>query len=207
MKHTLLLIWITFFLGLFYVCNLSAPPVQYQEPFAEQETRAMQKEIPERCPNLLIKIGNKYHLKNTRQVEVPGVNPIVFSSLEEYKTFLNWQQSQDINCPVLFLTTSYNPQGELVYKVNETLAESAPGRVDHYVSTQPDDLLPSRVNFNQSDFPSFDPHNQNVGKDTPLDHIYTDSPMVNAMSTDWAGGTVSEYRKSQGFKEVATPVP
>ena len=46
---------------------------------------------PTRCPNLLIQKGAKYYLYNTKLEEVPGVNPIVFDTLDDYTEFLKWQ--------------------------------------------------------------------------------------------------------------------
>ena len=56
-----------------------------------------------RCPNLLIQKGCKIYLHNTKIAEVPGVNPIEFNNLEEYTQFIDWQRSQGIRCPVLYL--------------------------------------------------------------------------------------------------------
>lgn len=70
------------------------------------------------CPNLLIKRGNKYLLQNTKKTMVPGVNPIQFNNLSEYEEFINWQRSQNIRCPVLFLEYAYNTQGHPVYHIS-----------------------------------------------------------------------------------------
>ena len=39
----------------------------------------------QRCPNILIQKGPKYYLYNSNVAQVPGVNPIEFNNLEEYK--------------------------------------------------------------------------------------------------------------------------
>jgi hypothetical protein len=49
------------------------------------------------------KKDNKFYLYNSKVVKVPGVNPVVFNNLEDYVEFIEWQRSQNINCPVLFL--------------------------------------------------------------------------------------------------------
>jgi hypothetical protein len=70
-----------------------------------------------RCPNMLIQDGIKFYLYNSKLYKVPGVNPIEFSNLEEYVEFTNWQRSQGIRCPVLYLQKSYNAQGDANYKI------------------------------------------------------------------------------------------
>ena len=49
--------------------------------------------------------------------EIPGVNPIRFKNLEEYTEFTDWQRSQGIRCPVLYLQYSYDAQGKNVLTV------------------------------------------------------------------------------------------
>jgi hypothetical protein len=70
-----------------------------------------------KCPNVLIQKGVKYYLYNSKLAEVPGVNPIQFEHLEDYVEFMDWQRSQGIRCPILYLQHSYNAQGDAVYKV------------------------------------------------------------------------------------------
>ena len=82
-------IFITFMAGL-YVC-LSYPSSKIKEG------------LTPRCPNLLIQNGNEIWLKNTNLADVPGVNPVIFHSLEDYLEFVDWQKSQGIKCPLLFL--------------------------------------------------------------------------------------------------------
>ena len=68
-----------------------------------------------RCPNILIQNGNELLLKNTNLADIPGVNPIVFHNLHEYTEFVEWQRSQGIQCPILYLQKSYSIQNEPVY--------------------------------------------------------------------------------------------
>lgn len=69
-----------------------------------------------RCPNVLIQKGKDYFLFNTKLAKIPGVNPLQFSSLEDYKEFMEWQRSQGINCPILYVQQSFDAQGNEVYK-------------------------------------------------------------------------------------------
>ena len=46
----------------------------------------------------------------------PGVNPLQFASLEDYKEFMDWQRSQGIKCPVLYVQQSYDAQGNEIFQ-------------------------------------------------------------------------------------------
>jgi hypothetical protein len=67
------------------------------------------------CPDLLIQEGSRILLYNSRRANIPGVNPISFDNLEDYAEFMDWQRSQNIHCPVLYLQQSFNAQGESVF--------------------------------------------------------------------------------------------
>ena len=73
------------------------------------------------CPDVLIKQGNELVLRNTKLAEIPGVNPLRFKNLEEYTEFMDWQRSQGIRCPILFLQYSYDAQGKNVLTVRPCL--------------------------------------------------------------------------------------
>ena len=117
-----------------------------------------------RCPNLLIQKNKEIYLYNTKLAEVPGVNPIKFKNLEDYNEFLDWQKSQGIRCPVLYLQKSYNTQGQSVYKIRpsvkepqgglepsivtadgETVARSTLGDDDTFAYPYSEDVLNKRV--------------------------------------------------------------
>lgn len=76
-----------------------------------------------RCPNILIQKGSAFFLYNSKLAEVPGVNPVRFNNLEEYVEFLDWQRSQGIRCPVLYLQEVYDTQGNISYKVRPCVTE------------------------------------------------------------------------------------
>jgi hypothetical protein len=80
-----------------------------------------------RCPNLLIQKGSRFYLYNSKIAKVPGVNPVEFENLEDYTEFLDWQRSQGIRCPVLYLQHSYDAQGNPVYKVRPSVSEPQGG--------------------------------------------------------------------------------
>mgnify|MGYP001389711821 FL=1 len=66
-----LFILCTFLFGLYFIYK-SSQPYNGLEPFTGAD-----------CPDVLIQRGNEIHLENTKRVKIPGVNPIVFKSLEE----------------------------------------------------------------------------------------------------------------------------
>jgi hypothetical protein len=80
-----------------------------------------------RCPNLLIQKGSRFYLYNSKLAQVPGVNPVEFDNLEDYTEFLDWQRSQNIRCPVLYLQESYDAQGNRVYKSRPSVSEPQAG--------------------------------------------------------------------------------
>ena len=140
-----------------------------------------------KCPDVLVQKGNRFFLYNSKLAKVPGVNPIEFENLEDYTEFIEWQRSQGIRCPVLFLHFSYNAQGEPTYKIR-------PG------PTNLQGGLPS----NPSTY--IYPNSNNISKDTPImsnDIISSEetnnSPLIeeernssllyspNAMDNNWGG--------------------
>jgi hypothetical protein len=197
---------IVFVLGLYYV-------TQYKnvESFQALETSQV------RCPDMLIQEGAEFFLFNSKLTKVPGVNPLRFKNLEEYVQFTEWQRSQGIVCPILYLQRSYDAQNKEVYKgrpsptnlsgglPNYSPAAStfAPNPVDMVTMDQKlidagrDDLP-----FNKNSYPSFDPHDQDIGATTPLDKMFhepTDRPSPNPMDTNWGGHAFTESLIKSGY--------
>ena len=69
------------------------------------------------CPTTLIQDGSKYLLFNNNLPEEEGVNPLIMDTLDDYLEFLYWQRKQNINCPVLYLQSNINTQGQKEYRV------------------------------------------------------------------------------------------
>ena len=63
-----------------------------------------------RCPNMLIEKDGEIYLYNSELDSVPGVNPIKFDGLEDYAEFVEWQKSQNLDCPVLYLQYTTDTQ-------------------------------------------------------------------------------------------------
>jgi hypothetical protein len=156
-----------------------------------------------RCPNLLIQKGSEFYLHNSKLAKVPGVNPVKFSNLEEYVDFINWQRSQGIRCPILHLQKVYDTQGNESYKVKQdsNLSELPLEKVE-----PPEDLLIDATRtdppYNMNNYPGFDPKDQYIGVNTPLDKLYTQnfngiSP--NPMDTNWGGADFTEDLVQKGY--------
>jgi hypothetical protein len=158
--------------------------------------------IPKRCPNVLIQKGAAFYLYNSKLANVPGVNPIRFNNLEEYTEFIDWQRSQGIRCPVLYLRESYDAQGNTVYKAHPSptdlmggYSEDPAGQTKLYDAGRDDSP------YNWNSFPSFDPENQYIGMETPLDKMFNDGAAVspNPMDTNWGGQGYTQSLVDKGF--------
>tara|TARA_B100000902_G_C27298979_1_gene911676 strand:- start:1665 stop:2435 length:771 start_codon:yes stop_codon:yes gene_type:complete len=161
-----------------------------------------------RCPNMLIERENNYFLYNSKLAIVPGVNPIRFNNLEEYTEFIEWQRGQGINCPVLQLQYSTDPQNNDVYKIKPNIFENQGGlpNSENSDETNPQPLMSSNISkvfdanvddppFNQGEIFSFDPNNQYIGLKTPIDLIgFQGDKSPNPMDSNWGG---IQYTKTQ----------
>ena len=154
-----------------------------------------------RCPNLLIQKGSRFYLYNSKLAEVPGVNPIEFDNLEDYTEFLDWQRSQNIRCPVLYLQETYDAQGNKVYKSRPSVSEPQAGlppsaaspvgiasQIPPIMETSlepvgdeaypnPTLLVDATRNdppYNQQSYPAHDQTSYYIGTTTPLDKMDID---------------------------------
>jgi hypothetical protein len=177
---------VIFFIGLYFY----ATKCDYKEGLTNNTSRGP------RCPNLLIQKGSRFYLYNTKLAEVPGVNPIEFANLEDYTEFLDWQRSQNIRCPVLYLQESYDAQGNRIYKSRPSVSEpqaglppssSAPTGIASQVPPimesalepvgdqaypNPTLLVDATRNdppYNQGSYPAHDQTSYYIGTTTPLD--------------------------------------
>ena len=163
-----------------------------------------------KCPNLLIQKGNQFLLYNTNVAEVPGVNPIAFANLNDYVEFMEWQRSNGIRCPILFLKYSYDAQGNPVYSMRPSPEDpqgGLPPMVPLGEAVPPMTLLvdAARNNFpfNENSYPGFDQNNQYIGDYTPLDKLAHAQEKVrrystSAMDTNWGGAVFSQAAVDAG---------
>jgi len=210
MTIILLLFIIIFLIGLYFYSK-------YNDPiFKEGLTNSVN--IKANCPNLLIQKGTKFFLYNSRLVKVPGVNPIEFNNLEEYVEFLDWQRSQGIKCPVLYLQKSYDTQGNVVYKARPSVMEPQGGLPPSSQGASSQGILPSSLSqnetllvdathddkpYNINSYPGFDETSYYVGTKTPLDKMNEISENMlyspNAMDPNWGGADYTQDLIDKGF--------
>jgi hypothetical protein len=205
-----IIIIIIFALGLYFILNYTS--TQLKEGFENKKNNS-------RCPNMLIQKGSNYFLYNSKLAKIPGVNPIQFNSLEDYVEFLDWQRSQGIRCPVLFLQHGYNANGEPEYKVRPNVFEQQGGLMPgsagwnnsladfQHVTKLTDANRSSDRTYNKDSYPGFDPANQDIGVTTPLDRMENQEEKTqrySSMPTDpnWGGAQYTQSLVDRGdFKE------
>jgi len=196
---------IIFLLGLYFITNYSSR--QLKEGFKNNK-------LNNRCPNMLIQKGSNYFLYNSKLAKIPGVNPIQFNTLEDYVEFLDWQRSQGIRCPVLFLQHGYNANGESEYKIRPNVFEQQGGLMPAYagwnnslddfqkITKLTDGNRQANSIYNRNSYPSFDPANQDIGITTPLDIMekQEENQPYSSMPTDpnWGGKAYTQALIDRG---------
>lgn len=215
---TLTYLFIVLFLaGLYFYAKYTG--TKYSENFTNNS-------MEKRCPDILIQKGSKFYLHNSKVAKVPGVNPIEFENLEDYTEFLDWQHSQGIRCPVLFLQQTYDAQGNPVYKVRPGVSEQQGGLPPSYhLPPNPTLLVDATRNdppYNTNSLPSYDESSYYVGTTTPLDKMNNNQnsvqdenmlyagPSPNPMDTNWGGADYTQSLIDKGYyaeNEVSIAIP
>jgi len=204
---TLTYLWIVLFLaGLYFYAKYTG--TKYSESFTNNTDE-------KRCPNILIQKGSRFYLYNSKVAKVPGVNPIEFENLEDYTEFLDWQHSQGIRCPVLFLQQTYDAQGNPVYKARPSVTEQQGGLPPTYPGPPNPTLLVDATRndppYNTNSMPSYDQTDFYVGTTTPLDKMNNNQnsiqdenmlyagPSPNPMDTNWGGAEYTQSLVDKGY--------
>jgi hypothetical protein len=179
---------VVFLLGLYFtVCD------KHVEGLTGTNTRG--------CPDVLIQKGTKFYLYNSKRATIPGVNPISFNKLSDYIEFTEWQRSQNITCPILYLQEAYDVQGETVYKARVSPTKLQGGVPDQHVEKLTDAGRDDDP-FNQNSFPGIEVQDQYIGVTTPLDQMYNEtgsSVSPNPMDTHWGGKEFTETLVEKGY--------
>ena len=195
----LLAIVLIFLLGLFYYTN----SYNLYEPL----TNDISNNVSKRCPNMLVEKDGEIYLYNSKLASVPGVNPIKFDSLDEYAEFVEWQKSQDIDCPILYLQYTTDTQNNDLIQVKPSIFENSGGLPSQKTKNIPgledeqyyeknkmldatlDSTPNSDIKFNTNMYSGFDQLNQNIGLDTPLDKMFNEKSKRsrNPMDPHWGG--------------------
>ena len=151
-----------------------------------------------RCPNILIQKGIRFFLYNSNLAEVPGVNPIEFQNLEDYAEFMEWQRSQGIRCPVLYLQYTFNAQGEPIYQTRPSPTDLQGG-----ISPSPSSYAnPSPSILTEDDGP---PHTNSLSMASNENQTITTNEKTenllfspNAMDDNWGGVNYTQSLIDQG---------
>jgi hypothetical protein len=202
----LFIILLIFLLGLYYVTNYHT--VESFDTLGNKSSY--------RCPNVLIQKGSAFFLFNTKLAKIPGINPLRFNSLDEYTEFTDWQRSQGIRCPILYVQESYDAQGNQVYKARPSPTDMQGGLPDLMPADSDlpptDKILPpftkltdaTRTNppFNRNSYPAYDQQNQYIGLETPLDKMFhekTGKVSPNPMDSNWGGIQYTQSLIDSGY--------
>jgi len=160
-----------------------------------------------RCPNMLIEKDGAYYLYNTKLAIVPGVNPIQFNNLEDYSEFIEWQNSQNINCPVLYLQYTTDTQNNELIQVKPSIFENQGGLPsvyrdpltkdsENYIEENKilDATKDNNQEFNKNSYHGIDVQNQDIGLDNPIDKMFNSGgkKSVNPMDPNWGGKQYTE---------------
>ena len=197
MEYKLLLIGFIYMLGLYFIIKKSTNTCI--EGFDTNNNSNNSNSIKSNCPNLLLKQDDAYYLYNTKKTYVPGVNPVRFESLEEYTQFMEWMRGSGIRCPVLYLQQTNDTQGQSTYKMlpsphepNAGLPPAQPQRITKLMD----------AGYNKGGIPGYDPMNQYIGENTPLDQMFHEKESSRfsdkAMDTNWGGVQYSRAQVDSG---------
>lgn len=227
MTLTTLLLILVFLIGLYFYAKCADP--NYAEGFTNNNIQA-------RCPNMLIQKGSRFYLYNSKLAQVPGVNPIEFDNLEDYTEFLDWQRSQGIRCPVLYLQETYDAQGNRVYKARPSVSEPQAGLPPSIASSSGQMIMESTLGtpnalaypnpiplvdatrndppYNQGSYPAYDQTDYYIGTTTPLDIMDVKQEQApispNPMDPNWGGAAYTQELVDKGYykeNEVQIAIP
>jgi hypothetical protein len=164
--------------------------------------------------NMLIEHDGKiYYLNNNIKIE-KDKNPLVFENLEEYKEFIELENSTGKKTPVLYLEYTTNTQNDELIQVKSSIFENNGGaqfeyKDDKYYNKHrmldaSQEISNNKIVFNDNMYSGFDKENQNIGRDTPLDRMFHSNSKVSAnpYDTNWGGKKHTQKRIDKGeFKD------
>tara|TARA_B100000902_G_scaffold399988_2_gene474299 strand:+ start:3119 stop:3820 length:702 start_codon:yes stop_codon:yes gene_type:complete len=205
---------ILFIFGLIYYINFA----HLYENMENMENKGEKTHDNKRCPNMLVEKDGEIYLYNSKKATVPGVNPIKFDNLEEYSEFVEWQKSQNIECPILYLQYTTDTQNNELLQVKPSIFENSGGlpaiktknligkednayyEKNKMLNATLNSTPNSNMKFNDGMYSSYDQYNQNVGLDTPLDKMFTEKnkTSANPMDTHWGGKNYTKSRVASG---------
>ena len=165
------------------------------------------------CPDVLVNNGNELLLYNSKLPTIEGQNPIKFPNLDAYVKYLETQRKNGINCPVLYLQSENDAQGNNVLRMRPGPMSPDNGGatiplIGNVTQTDPNspikylDANRSNPPFNSGNYAGFDPHGLFVGKYTELDAIHDSTKKAvisdNPMDSNWGGVGYTQYMVDSG---------
>jgi len=199
----IIFIAIIFFLGLYYYTFYN------KNNKIDNLTEGMKNKKD--CYDMLIEHSGKIYLFNEKNEVKEDLNPIIFNNLEEYKKYIEKENSKGNKCPVLFLKYTTNTQNEELLQVKKSIFENSGGDQFKYkdkkyyeenkILDATRDSTPGKNKiFNNNMYSGFDKDNQNIGSDTPLDRIFNSNSEIssNPMDTNWGGKKYTQDKIKQG---------
>jgi hypothetical protein len=203
-KLHMLLISVFFMLGLYFYVNS-------YKLYENMENKP--KSSNHRCPNMLIEKDGDYYLYNSKLAIVPGVNPIRFNSLEDYSEFVEWQNSKNISCPILYLQYTTDAQNNELIQVKPSIFENQGGlpsinrdplnkESKEFIESNKilDATRDNNKKYNTNMLAGIDTQNQDIGLETPLDKMFYQSGevSVNPMDPKWGGKKYTQEAVDNG---------
>jgi hypothetical protein len=160
-----------------------------------------------RCPDILVQKGSNYFLYNSKVAQVPGVNPVEFENLEDYVEFMDWQRSQGIRCPVLYLQSTFDAQGSSVYKIRPSPTDLQ-GGLPPTIPRPPNptlliDATRNDMPYNKNSYPAYDQTDFYQGTTTPLDQMNAEQENLlfspDPMDPNWGGQDYTQHLVDSGY--------
>ena len=188
--YKLIVILVIFLLGFYFILNPNK--IESFTNAVDASGNPTGKKMTDNCPDVLIQKGSALFLYNSKRGNVPGVNPIKFENLEEYVEFTEWQRSQGILCPVLFLQHAYNAQGEPVYKARPSPTNLQGGLPDFHVdqNSLPNGIIDSQTIANIMN----NPDNPNIMPPPSTVPMQGNGGLNNTSGGGVGGATPFKYR-------------
>lgn len=165
-KYIIVLSLLFFIMGIVFITNNTEPFVSGQ------------------CPTTMIKNGEQIMIYNPKMAKIPGVNPILLDTLEDYKEYVRWQKQNKLNCPILYLEKVFDTQGQEMYEIKPSFDTDIPiGAMNHSmprINHEPKILDASRENppYNQNSLPGIDNQNQTFGVGSDKMILYPNSENI-----------------------------
>jgi hypothetical protein len=177
-----ILIIVFFLLGLYYYVNF----VNIYESFDNDNNS---------CHDLLIEKDGEILLINTKADKNSTNSTIKFNNLEEYVDYVEKQNQENNNCPILFLQYTTDTQNNESLQIKPSILENTGGLASQQSNTILDATTTNNKKYNGGMYQAMDTHNQDIGLDTPLDKLFVENnkeKSANPMDPNWGG---KEYTK------------